>query len=505
MIAGEYVNFIVALSNIFGVIYFPTRYTGIATLMITASTLMHLSEVKHGLPGMTPFNQYSYIFLWWDRIMAYICTVIVSYEIYARYKMLPTHLIPYGIFGLFCNFISEVIITDQHYLFVIFHSIWHHVAYHTFYLVLNVKNELYLIYLNINNCSTMSTLTVILPLYRNSEWIFTTDKLIKFAPNSLLATTVDLTHENDIVINQPFVTPDVMNVLWNIIEHSSIPRFDPDIGPNLIRVGNYLNIDLLVMIGDLQWQHFITEHPNVNLLNPDDLKMYGNDLLVWSVKNDYLLLMDYMLGVPDINLDQIISVLLPEGNEWIEFTDVRKYSVWPVSQKLRVLSYTSYHGYLDLVVRVLRDPRIDLKKEGYAAVRLATSKHHTNIVQKLLPYLSNDDKEGALETVSSLGYIDIIDLLLGDPNFKPSFYYPLFVAIQSGQTRVVERLLQDPSVDPSTSNNGLLEETIATSRYDIAVLLLQDHRVITAGLDNAYDRAVEENEADLADLINSYM
>jgi hypothetical protein len=68
------INLIVSSSNIYGIlpIWYSSGYYRLwICSVVIASTLMHLSETKHGLPGIYPFNIYSNEFLWYDRIMAY--------------------------------------------------------------------------------------------------------------------------------------------------------------------------------------------------------------------------------------------------------------------------------------------------------------------------------------------------------------------------------------------------------------------------------------------------
>jgi hypothetical protein len=97
--------------------------------MIIASILMHLSETKHGLIGIHPFNKYSRIFLWFDRIMAYICSLHVLYIMYYKWNSLTNDFILWGLFGLLMQMVSEIIVTNQELPLIITHCIWHYVAY----------------------------------------------------------------------------------------------------------------------------------------------------------------------------------------------------------------------------------------------------------------------------------------------------------------------------------------------------------------------------------------
>lgn len=136
--SGQYVNLLVAFSNIFGIfmILCDPKWVGVCT--VTCSVLMHLSERKHGLPGISPFNNLSAEFLWMDRIMAYISTTFALYNMYNKWIMVPRWLIYYGVFGLILMIIAEMMITDQWNLFIVFHTGWHFIAYSYYYLILTL-------------------------------------------------------------------------------------------------------------------------------------------------------------------------------------------------------------------------------------------------------------------------------------------------------------------------------------------------------------------------------
>lgn len=138
ILAGRLVNLVVALSNVFGILFFrrvdPVT-DAVVSLTIVASILMHLSDQKHGLPGIPPFNGYSRHLLWWDRIMAYMSTLLVVGRLYGRWRMTPTpilgEIVATGSAGLVLMFVSEVVITDQWVPFTVTHCAWHLLAYRT--------------------------------------------------------------------------------------------------------------------------------------------------------------------------------------------------------------------------------------------------------------------------------------------------------------------------------------------------------------------------------------
>lgn len=128
MLNGKFVNWAVCLSNfVFGIPIF--KYTKgndryLLGTMILASALMHISETKHNLPGIYPFNKWSWYFLNLDRGMALSITLYVLYY-FNKGMPIPFKL---GIIGLICLGLSEKFEYGLIW-FMINHSIWHYCAF----------------------------------------------------------------------------------------------------------------------------------------------------------------------------------------------------------------------------------------------------------------------------------------------------------------------------------------------------------------------------------------
>lgn len=135
------VNLIVAISNLVAYLFIPINMNimvkTLYNFMIWSSVLMHLSERKHGLPGIYPFNIYHRQFLWLDRIMAYICITVVCFSAYliVHWQGFTWNILFYvtlSIIGLGCLGISEYVIINEYKAFAFFHSVWHIIAYYVF-------------------------------------------------------------------------------------------------------------------------------------------------------------------------------------------------------------------------------------------------------------------------------------------------------------------------------------------------------------------------------------
>ena len=153
------INYIVAASNIYGLlpIYHANGYLKIwMILAVLASVLMHLSETKHELKGVYPFNIYSMELLWFDRIMAYmpglyfvllVISNMIHYNISTSLYKSFNYLIKrfdISFIGLIFMMLSEADKLNNIFnctmfkitplYFGIMHSMWHICAYHTCYL-----------------------------------------------------------------------------------------------------------------------------------------------------------------------------------------------------------------------------------------------------------------------------------------------------------------------------------------------------------------------------------
>lgn len=84
------------------------------------------------------------------------------------------------------------------------------------------------------------------------------------------------------------------------------------------------------------------------------------------------------------------------------------------------------------------------------------------------------------------GHVQMVERLLADPRIDPSAAnsYALWLAVSHDQLHVVERLLADPRVDPSARENQSIRYAIDDGRLDIAEALLADPRVDPAAAGN---------------------
>lgn len=123
------VNGVMALTNIFALPAIYTIHTSpiqnwIAIMVMISSTLMHLSERKHNLPGIYPFNVKSQLWLNLDRIVSIIGVLYMTYK--------NLYVVNYwiaGTIGLMSLFVSEFF-SEGVIIYVFFHVYWHIIVYY---------------------------------------------------------------------------------------------------------------------------------------------------------------------------------------------------------------------------------------------------------------------------------------------------------------------------------------------------------------------------------------
>ena len=150
----------------------------------------------------------------------------------------------------------------------------------------------------------------------------------------------------------------------------------------------------------------------------------------------------------------------------------------PSAEQYVVLRYAALHGRLDIVERLLADPRVDSSVAGYAALINAARKGHLNVVILLLAE-PKVDPSASLQVAAECEHLEIVKLLLADPRVDPTAddNRALIRAAQSGHVEVVKLLLADPRVDPTADDNSALHEAVLNCRLEVVKQLLADPRV----------------------------
>lgn len=327
----------------------------------------------------------------------------------------------------------------------------------------------------------MEDITVTLPKRYYASWTLNKARIYSMFPGSLIETTGDLTSDTHIELTQPFLTIDVMNVLETMVTTQKIPEIKASVQSDLVLAGNYLNIDLLVIIGDPKWN---LVNLGYNLLDKNDITTHGRWIFDKAVMYDYVPLIDYVLR-----------------------HGVKPYLVLPSYPDEGALAYASRMGYIATVDRLLKDPR--LSPSDYGVIEGAVSMGHTSVVQRLCqdPRMIPNH---ALFSACRHNQVEIVKLLLKMPKVDPAFDESACFSLSTLSPEIIKELLKDGRCDPSIYGNNLLRLLLQmpdpvlvwSVNSKLIEMLLQDPRVITEGLPSYI---IDNVPARMHALLNRYL
>lgn len=238
----------------------------------------------------------------------------------------------------------------------------------------------------------MSQFTIALPKY-NKGYIFSRDKFLKYFPNSLISNILEQSSDTDIELTQPFITPDIIDILWYISEKDYIPKISLNIRSELIKAGDYLNMDLLIVIADPKWDELSLDKVITNL-NEENMK----DILYSAVSVNYLSLVDDILDAWVSKMSVLVNYLINQGCD-------------PSYNNNVALMVASANGLLDIVNRLLQDPCAVNDRPIFIACQ--------RVIYRLLQIPKvNPFRMRAFGLACVLSHIDVVKRLLDDPRDK---------------------------------------------------------------------------------------
>jgi hypothetical protein len=123
----------------------------------------------------------------------------------------------------------------------------------------------------------------------------------------------------------------------------------------------------------------------------------------------------------------------------------------PSANDNTAIRWASLYGYLDVVNRLLLDPRVDPSANDNIAIRWASLYGHLDVVNRLLldPRVDPSTADNyVVQMASEYGHLDVVNGLLEDLRVDPSAdnNYAIRSASECGHLNVVNRLLEDPRV-----------------------------------------------------------
>ncbi len=146
----------------------------------------------------------------------------------------------------------------------------------------------------------------------------------------------------------------------------------------------------------------------------------------------------------------------------------------PSVEDNEAIRLASEYGHLDMVVELLKDPRVDPGDKNNYAITWAIQNDHIEVARLLLKD-SRVDPNAALYPAVSGYHNDLVKEILKNPKVDPSYDddKALIKASSSGNLEVVKLLLSDDRVNPSAQNNRAILWAIDDKHIEVVELLLK--------------------------------
>jgi ankyrin repeat protein len=135
-------------------------------------------------------------------------------------------------------------------------------------------------------------------------------------------------------------------------------------------------------------------------------------------------------------------------------------------------------GHDNVVKLLLKDPRVTVSQSDFDVACRNGKASVVNIFLSL-PTFSPIDKSVAFTDACKRGFIEVVVLILKDGRIDPSFdnNEAFIEACKQSNLRIVELLLNDKRVDPSISDYAGLKNAILSKNTKVYKLLLRDTRI----------------------------
>ena len=143
-----------------------------------------------------------------------------------------------------------------------------------------------------------------------------------------------------------------------------------------------------------------------------------------------------------------------------------------------IIWLASERGHLSVVIRSLEDPRVDPSVREKSPQRAMFRQN--NLYQEREGATSSSVNDNwAIRVASYNGHLEVVNRLLEDPRVDPSAHCneAIRAASKRGHLGVVSRLLEDPRVDPLAQNYEAIQIASYGGHLGVVSRLLEDRRV----------------------------
>ena len=348
------------------------------------------------------------------------------------------------------------------------------------------------------------SITIRLPRHDHYEAQFSKNWFQSIFPNSVISQALRDPDAEEINLTDPSVTPSILDFLSAIMDQGAIPKTIPD-SKELLEADRYLNIDLFPVLADIHREY--TDVFDVNIVDMKEVDKHYAELLKNAIGCGYATLIQYVFNHtnPSEHSDVDQSLMLKAFYNPNMTRLFLQREIDPTLENNRILISAIKSDNGSVVRILLADSRIDPTYPDNRPLLRAIQGNSPSALEELLKdsridpsihdneplALALDTIEWAIETT---GDLRILDLLLADPRIDPSSRHNNLLKRVSGCERLygyLPLILSNPKINPSVDNNFALRclfESDASS--DIIQLLMKAPRFNPNLLD--YDWLVED-------------
>jgi ankyrin repeat protein len=183
-------------------------------------------------------------------------------------------------------------------------------------------------------------------------------------------------------------------------------------------------------------------------------------------------------------IDECFLLVCSMGNFTMvsRFMDEKRNKIHLTHQNYLAFRTACKKGHVEIVKLLLKEPDIDPSADYNYAIKWASSNNHVQVLRLLL----NDGRANpganmqlAIRLACKYSHIESVALLLQDSRVDASVEYNQCIreAAMKGRNEIVEQLLQNNEVNPADRDNFALRAACLNGHIKCVTILLQDGRV----------------------------